>query len=157
MILASLETAIDVLIWISADHFNNLHVKQAALAMEKKGGAGIMFNSFAAVWVAEQPFIPSFFLLQTCTILVVSDTALIKQSTKTCFNTVTPLWRTLDSTLTILKPTCGGRARSFHYELALKDTRNQRSFVGCLSTVATTTSSIFADFLLYTFYRKLRC
>lgn len=42
-------------------------------------------------------------------------------------------------------------ARSFHYKSALRDTRNQRGFVGCSSTVATTTfSTILADFLLYT-------
>lgn len=54
-----------------------------------------MFNSSAAVWAVEQPFfIPSSsssVTLQLDNISAVFDTALIKQSTKTCFYTVTPL------------------------------------------------------------------
>lgn len=49
----NLETVINGLIWISTDQFNNLHVKQAA-----GWESDLMFNSFAAVWVAEQPFYP---------------------------------------------------------------------------------------------------
>lgn len=115
-----------------------------------------MFNSSAAVWAVEQPFfIPSSsssVTLQLDNISAVFDTALIKQSTKTCFYTVTPLWRPPDSTLRALAPTHGGMARSFHYESGSRDTGNQRGFVGYLSAVATTTSSILADFLLYTFW-----
>lgn len=45
--------AINALIWISEEQFNNLHVKQAALAITKKGWESVdMFNSSAALWVA---------------------------------------------------------------------------------------------------------
>ncbi len=152
----NLETAISVLIWISTDQFNNLHVKQAAQAMKSQTSRLIHLQQCG---LQSSLFILSSFssaTLKLDNISVVCDTALIKQSTKTCFYTVTPLWRPLDSTLTILKPTRRGVARS-----ALRDTRNQRGFVGSLSTVATTTSSssssVLADFLLYTFDHKLRC
>lgn len=78
--------------------------------------------------------------LKLDSISVVFDSALIKQSTKTCFYTVTPLWRTLDSTLTILKIYTQRDGKVFPLRVGLEgDTRNQRGFVGYWSTVATTT------------------
>lgn len=44
-------------IWFSTDRFNGLNVKQAALEMKEKKGWELTL--FAAVWVAERPFILS--------------------------------------------------------------------------------------------------
>lgn len=143
-----------ILIWISAYQLNNLHVKQAALTMKSRAENQTCFIYLQQRGFAEQPFLFFFSYPPTSfSSVTLKRHNIIKQSTNTCFYTVNPLWRPLDSTLTILKPTHRGMARS-----ALRNTRNQRCFVGCLSTVATTTtSSILADSLLYTFDQTSRC
>lgn len=121
-----------------------------------------MLNSSAAVWAAEQPF---FILLLLCypqTWQHLSGVWHSPHQTKhnrpafilllNCEGLLTPPSQSLS-------PHAEGTARSFHYQSALKAARNQRGFVGYLSTVATTTttSSILPVFVLYTFDHTLRC
>lgn len=80
-------------------------------------------------------------LLSSCLLLpsnisAVFDTALIKQSTKTCFYTVTPLWRTW------LRPRYPHTYTQRGWQcLSWRDAGIHRGFVGFLSAVAINTTS----------------
>lgn len=121
-----------------------------------------MLNSSAAVWAAEQPF---FILLLLCypqTWQHLSGVWHSPHQTKhnrPAFILLLNCEGLLTAPSQSLSPHAEGTARSFHYQSALKAARNQRGFVGYLSTVATTTttSSILPVFVLYTFDHTLRC
>lgn len=134
-----------VTIWTLLDFMTDIFggvFKWSVLPPPCKNKQGIVFNSSAAVWVAEQPFTPTR-TPERDDIWAVVVTALVKQSTKNCFTTVSPLWRTLKYTLTLLCHPCEGAARSFHHKLPSRGHQESKK----ASKVAT--SPILADTFPY--------
>lgn len=134
---ATLKQQSAFLIWFSTARFNGLSVKQAALAMKREKGWEL--NSFAAVWVAERPFVLSY--PQTWQHL--SGVWYSPHQTKHkdlllyCYSTVKDSWLHPHNPQ---KPTRRGNGKVFLLRVGLEgDARNQRGFVGYWSTVATTT------------------